>query len=170
MDGEAPITIRDVAPDERAAMQAMTIAAYEQYAEAMAAEWWGRYRQVLLDALTATEPVERIVAAREGEIIGGVLLYPPSPEAERELPMIRLLAVAPSARGQGAGRMLMDECLRRARRSGAPAITLHTTEIMAVARRMYEGIGFVRAPELDFRPGPDLLVMGYRLALGRNGI
>jgi GNAT superfamily N-acetyltransferase len=165
MDGETAILIRDAAPDERDAMQAMTLVAYEQYAEALSRVWWERYRQVLLDALGATEPVARIVAARDGQIVGGVLLYPPSLEAERELPMIRLLAVSPSARGDGVGRMLMDECLRRARQSGAPAITLHTMEIMAVARRMYEGMGFVRAPETDFTPGPDLLVMGYRLAL-----
>jgi GNAT superfamily N-acetyltransferase len=164
MDDEVRITIRDATPDEHDAMRTMTIAAYQQYAEAISAEWWDRYRQVLLDALAMTESVERIVAARNGEIIGGVLLYPASP-AERALPMIRLLAVASSARGQGIGRLLMEECLRRARQSEAAAITLHTMEIMAVARRMYEGMGFVRAPELDFSPTPEWLVMGYRLDL-----
>jgi len=45
---------------------------------------------------------------------------------------------------------------------GAPALTLHTHEIMAVAMRMYERMGFVRAPELDFHPAPDVTIKGYR--------
>ena len=31
--------------------------------------------------------------------------------------------------------------------------------------RMYEGMGFVRAPELDFFPSPSVTVKGYRLPL-----
>ena len=49
--------------------------------------------------------------------------------------------------------------------SGAAALTLHTTDMMRVAMRMYEGLGFERAPELDLRPFPDVLVKGYRLGL-----
>jgi hypothetical protein len=36
---------------------------------------------------------------------------------------------------------------------------------MDVAMRLYERMGFVRAPELDFRPAPQVTVKGYRLAL-----
>jgi ribosomal protein S18 acetylase RimI-like enzyme len=59
----------------------------------------------------------------------------------------------------------MRECVRRARRSGAAALTLHTHEIMVVAMRMYERMGFVRAPDLDFHPGKDVTIKGYRLNL-----
>jgi ribosomal protein S18 acetylase RimI-like enzyme len=59
----------------------------------------------------------------------------------------------------------MRECIRRARRSGAPALTLHTHEMMAVAMRMYERMGFIRAPELDFHPAKDITIKGYRLSL-----
>jgi len=37
--------------------------------------------------------------------------------------------------------------------------------MMAVAMALYERMGFVRAPEIDFRPAPAMLVKGYRLAL-----
>jgi hypothetical protein len=30
---------------------------------------------------------------------------------------------------------------------------------------MYERLGFARAPELDYKPAPDLTVKGYRLDL-----
>jgi hypothetical protein len=35
--------------------------------------------------------------------------------------------------------------------------------------RMYERMGFVRAPELDFHPAPDTTVKGYRLDVGEAG-
>jgi len=78
------------------------------------------------------------------------------------LPEIRLLAVAPAARGRGVGTALMEECLRRARAAGACAIGLHTVDVMEVAVRMYERMGFVPAPETDFSPVPGFIVKGYR--------
>ena len=65
----------------------------------------------------------------------------------------------------GIGRLLMDECLRRSRLRAATTMGLHTTELMAVARGMYERMGFVRVPEYDFEPGPGIIVMAYRLDL-----
>jgi ribosomal protein S18 acetylase RimI-like enzyme len=90
---------------------------------------------------------------------------------------VRLLAVTPTAQGQGIGRSLMEECLARARGQGAAAMILHTTDMMQAAMTLYTKLGFVRAPELDFKPFPpemepqldatlrDALIKGYRLAL-----
>jgi len=78
---------------------------------------------------------------------------------------VRLLAVAPEARGRGVGVTLMRECIRRARQTGALALTLHTTEIMAAAMRLYERMGFARAPELDIQPAPGVTIKRFRLGL-----
>jgi ribosomal protein S18 acetylase RimI-like enzyme len=59
-----------------------------------------------------------------------------------------MLVVDPARRGQGAGRTLVDGCLRLAREAGAPAVGLHTSPIMASALRMYEALGFVRDQDL----------------------
>ena len=80
-------------------------------------------------------------------------------------PEIRLLAVTPSSRGQGIGAALMEECVRRARAFGAAVLALHTIDMMQTALRLYQQMGFVRAPELDFHPAPDLKIKGYRLNL-----
>ncbi len=85
---------------------------------------------------------------------------------EMPWPEVRLLAVAPAARSQGIGAALMQECVRRARRAGTGALSLHTTDLMRTAMGMYERIGFVRAPELDFHPAPGVTVKGFRLDLG----
>ena len=59
----------------------------------------------------------------------------------------------------------MRECIRRARAGGASVLSLHTTDLMRVAKAMYERMGFVRAPELDFRPAPGVTIEGFRLDL-----
>jgi ribosomal protein S18 acetylase RimI-like enzyme len=104
-------------------------------------------------------------------ILGSVFLYPPAVQAyagavaELAWPELRLLAIAPEERGRGIGKALVDECARRARAAGARSLGLHTSRSMAVARRMYERLGFVRVPELDFQPQGAELVEGYRLPL-----
>jgi hypothetical protein len=60
----------------------------------------------------------------------------------------------------------MKECIRRARSLGAVCLNLHTTDMMQVAKRMYERMGFVRDPERDFHPDPSVTVKAYRLDLG----
>jgi GNAT superfamily N-acetyltransferase len=125
--------------------------------------------------MTDAAPAQHVVAEKEGIILGSVLLYPPGTafstpdESPLTCPEVRLLAVAPEARGQGIGTALMKECIRRARLLGAVCLNLHTTDMMQVAMRMYERMGFVRAPELDFHPDPSVTVKAYRLELGCVG-
>jgi len=168
------LLVRDARDAERDAIRTLTLAAYAEYAGLMPAPVWAAYRRQLLATLDAQGPVERIVAARAGAIMGSVLLFPPATNAYAnatvsvDCPEVRLLAVLPEARGQGIGAALMEECARRARRAGAAALGLHTTDIMRAAVRMYERLGYVRTPELDFVPAPGVLVKGYRLDLRRR--
>ncbi len=57
---------------------------------------------------------------------------------------MRMLVVAPDTQGQGIGRALAQECIRRAQRDGAAVFALHTSELMQVALPMYERMGFRR--------------------------
>jgi len=52
------------------------------------------------------------------------------------------LYVAPSRRGQGLGRALMDAALREARGRGADTMEIGVDEPDHVARRLYESLGF----------------------------
>ena len=165
-------TIRDARADERAAIQALTLAAYNEYATIMAPSAWAALRQALLVGLAADGSVERIVAEQDGALIGSVMLYSPTANAYGNSvggagwPELRLLAVAAAARGQGVGTALVEECMRRAWHAGASALGLHTSESLRPAIRMYERMGFVRAPEGDFQPDGAELVMAYRVMLG----
>ncbi len=167
-------SIRSSRESDRDAIRQVTLAAYEEYAPVLGSPHWEEYRNNILSALAVINPDEQIVAEDGGKILGTVMLYPqhtveePDGETRVEAPYARLLAVAPSARGKGVGRALMQECLRRARQSGADAVELHTMSMMHSAMRLYERMGFVHIPETDFAPAPGWVVKGYRFNLA-NG-
>jgi GNAT superfamily N-acetyltransferase len=163
--------IRGANEGDRDAIEGVTLAAYQQYAAVMPA-LWERYRENILVTLAAAPSGTQIVAEKDGHVVGSVLLYPAGTvitsgvrSTTLPFPEVRLLAVAPSVRGQGMGALLMEECVRRARTSRAKGLTLHTTEVMQAAMRLYSRMGFRRAPELDFQPVPGVSIMGYRLDL-----
>ncbi len=91
-----------------------------------------------------------IIVATVGDRIEGAVAYvgPGQPKAEMfkpEWPIMRMLVVAPAARGMGLGRALAQECLRRARRDQACVFALHTSDMMTVALPMYLRMGFEHA-------------------------
>ena len=53
-----------------------------------------------------------------------------------------MLVVEPTYRGQGVGKALMQECVRRATRDGAAVLALHSSPIMTAALAMYRDMGF----------------------------
>ena len=80
---------------------------------------------------------------------------------------VMTIAVAPSARGRGLGRRLLDELETRARAGRAASVMLEVRADNPVAQGLYRSLGFA---ELGVRPGYyqpegiDAIVM--RLALG----
>ena len=166
------LTVRGAGPGDRDAIEAVTLAAYLEYAATMPAHWDG-YRQSIVATLAAAAPGTQIVALDDDRVVGAVLLYPAGASmgvpggafVTLTRPEVRLLAVAPSARGRGVGAALMNECIHRARTAGATALTLHTTDLMQAAMRLYERLGFERAQELDLEPAPGIIAKGYRLDL-----
>ena len=77
----------------------------------------------------------------------------------------RMLVVDPDVQGQGVGRLLVTECLERARAAGKRRMVLSTDPLMTAAHRLYERLGFTRLPERDWSPvsGVDLLVYAIDL-------
>jgi N-acetylglutamate synthase len=75
-----------------------------------------------------------------------------------------MLGVLPEARRLGVARSMMEEAERRARAAGKTRLTLHTTERMKAAQKMYDSLGFSRAPDRVFPDG--FVLLGYERALG----
>ena len=163
--------LRDARPDERAAVRELTLRAYAEFASLMDPTSWAELDGAVRGALASNARADCIVAEEHGKLVGSVMLYPPNADAYGDLaravdcPEVRLVAVAPEARGRGIARALMEECIRRARSWGATALGLHTSKSMRAAMTLYARMGFERTPETDFQPPGAELVEGYRLRL-----
>ncbi len=168
------LEIRVAGKSEYALIEGVTQVAYAEYAKRMPQSFWEVYWPHVLATLRETGPVQRLVAVDMTGIVGSVLLYPPLANAYNGVevnvpaPEVRLLAVVPRGRGQGVGTALMEECVQRTRQMGATQLGLHTMEVMQAAIRMYERMGFVHTPALDFRPTEGVLVKGYLLQLDKE--
>ncbi|MFE9704267.1 GNAT family N-acetyltransferase [Streptomyces sp. NPDC005930] len=114
-----------------------------------------------------------LVAAADGQVLGGVTFVPSGgPMADIARPgeaEIRMLAVSRPARGRGAGEALVRACVDRARSvEGCTGVVLSTQRAMRSAHRLYERLGFVRTPDRDWNPLPeldDITLLTYRLTL-----
>lgn len=138
--------IRDFVSADAAQIDALAVAAFEQFRHAYADWPVFRARIAAMSALAATGEI--IVAEADGRIVGAVAyIGPGKPKSDMfqpEWPIMRMLVVAPGMQGRGIGRALAQECLRRARRDGAPLFALHTSALMQVALPMYLRMGFTR--------------------------
>jgi ribosomal protein S18 acetylase RimI-like enzyme len=77
----------------------------------------------------------------------------------------RMLVVDPDVQGQGVGRLLVTECLERARAAGKRRMVLSTDPLMTAAHRLYERLGFTRLPERDWSPVPGVDLLVYAIDL-----
>jgi ribosomal protein S18 acetylase RimI-like enzyme len=77
----------------------------------------------------------------------------------------RMLGVAEAARGRGVGQALVEACVERARAAGRSGVAIVTAPSWADAQRLYERVGFRRAPERDFEPVPGIRLWAYALTL-----
>jgi GNAT superfamily N-acetyltransferase len=165
----AATQIRTALPEEIEAAGAVVRAAYLQYESDYPGEWQ-RWIDMVGNLHGHVEHGEVIVAVRDEDIIGSVIFYADgSRSGQGQWPAgwggVLRLGVLPEARGLGLGRALMNECVRRARDRGLSTLALHTTGWMAVARAMYERMGFVRDTSFDFYPRSGVEAYGYRLDL-----
>lgn len=168
MSVQSDYLIRDARPGEFDAAAKIMLAAYEQYKAYMPPPAWEAYSKDLVDVGSRAEASQLIVAEQDGRLLGAVTFFPDAPQGENwpdGYTYVRLLAVAPTGRGRGIGRALMEECIERSRTLQATYIALHTTGIMEVARSMYERMGFQRVPAHDFKPAPQITVEAFRLKL-----
>lgn len=159
------IEIRPARPDEYAEAGRVTALAYLEFADLDDPEWV-EYLDRIADVAARAARTRVLVAVDDRRILGSITLElaarieedsgePLDPDEAH----VRMLGVHPDARRRGIGRLLMEACMDEARSAGRGLMTLHTTERMRAAQRMYESLGFDRAEDHVFPDGFRLL--GY---------
>lgn len=101
-----------------------------------------------------------LVARADDAVLGYVIAWFAADEAE-----IANIAVAPAARGRGAGAVLLDAALDEAAWRGAATTYLEVRESNAAARRLYASRDFAelgRRRRYYRNPTEDALVLGRR--------
>ena len=150
ISGQTPrqaVRVRSAAPAELPAVSRLVEAAYAEFEPYLTPANWARMTGNIARVVESGGPGELLVAYLGDQLAGTVTYLPPGPKDYRRVPqdwaVIRVLGVDPALRGLGVASALTDECLARARADGAPAVGLHTAEMMTAARTLYERAGFV---------------------------
>jgi GNAT superfamily N-acetyltransferase len=160
------VEIRPIRPEEHSELADITVAAYLGIGHVD-----DEYEPELRDVAGRVAGGEVLVAVDDdGRILGGVTYVPDraSPYAEfdgEHAAGIRMLAVRPDAQGRGVGEALTQECIELAREGGRRELILHSGTTMKAAHHLYEKLGFVRDPNLDWWPTPGIELLGYRMHL-----
>jgi ribosomal protein S18 acetylase RimI-like enzyme len=109
---------------------------------------WAQMTGNITKVIQPGAPGRLLVAQLSNQLAGTVTYLAPGPKNYQRVPpewaVIRVLAVDPALRGRGVARALTEYCLALARADLAPAVGLHTAEMMVAAQALYEHAGFVR--------------------------
>jgi predicted N-acetyltransferase YhbS len=176
LDKPAPV-IRRARHQQIPEIAELTAAALESFRGSVPDKVLGLYIDYSCDVASRWDS-GGILVAESGGRIAGTVTYSDRNATDRALPAawatFRTLMVHPDAQGSALGRLLTNHCIEAARRSGAPALGIHTADFMTAARRIYDRVGFSRCPEHDFLASGffgfdpaegDVLVTAYRLDL-----
>jgi ribosomal protein S18 acetylase RimI-like enzyme len=168
-------TIRNAKPTEFEEIGKLMVSVYSQLEGFPKQDEQPAYYKMLanIGELTMKPDTELLVAvSADGKIAGAVVYFSDmqnygsggTATKENNAAGFRLLAVDTSLRGKGIGKLLTNECIRKAKEKNLSQVIIHSTKAMQTAWKMYEGIGFKRSEDLDFMQG-ELPVFGFRLLL-----
>lgn len=149
------LNYRKATKADAAAIKALLMYSYGQFATVLAPEHWKRMEQSMEDdgVLQALMDISVTFVCEAGDVLAGaVFLVPsghPTPTCPAEWANVRRLGVSPDFRGRGIGRRLTELCIAEARQQGEQVLGLHTSTIMPDARHIYEGLGFILERELE---------------------
>ncbi len=164
--------IRVAREEEYAAVGALSVAGYDAdgYLTYPDGTFDDDYAGWLADAASRAQK-STLLAAFDGDELVGTVTWCPYGSGDAQLAKephqgeFRTLSIAPEARGRGVGRALVEHCLDRARSAGLTEVLLFSLEEMLPAHRLYARLGFVRRPELDWSPEPEVNLWAFSLAL-----
>jgi ribosomal protein S18 acetylase RimI-like enzyme len=159
-----PLSIRSARPGEFAALAEVCVAAYAPFVSPE-----DHYAAVLRDVAARAAAAEVLAAEEDGTLLGTVTFVPDGgPLGEIARPdetEFRMLAVAPEGQGRGVGGALLAHVVAASRERGKAGVVCSSQPAMRAAHRVYERLGFRRAPERDWAPVPGIDLYAFALVL-----
>lgn len=167
--------IREAQPSEYSQLGELMVAVYSQLEGFPSPDEIPVYYNTLRNVgeFTKSPKVKLFIAVSDaGKVDGGLVYfgdmssYGAGEETTKtqKAGAFRLLAVNPNTRGKGLGKLLIEACFSQARAEGFKHLVIHSTKFMMIAWKMYERMGFVRFPEIDFEKS-GVQVFGFRYTL-----
>jgi len=168
-------SVRNAMPEEFEQIGKLMVRVYSQLEGFPKETEQPGYYKVLagVGEFTTKPGAELLVAVSPGNRIGGAVVFFSDMQyygsggaatGEKKAAGFRLLAVDTVLRGKGIGKLLTNECIRKAKEKKLHQLIIHTTMAMRTAWKMYETLGFQRSEDLDFMQG-ELAVFGFRLLI-----
>jgi GNAT superfamily N-acetyltransferase len=171
----SPVQVRQARPEELAVVGDLVVEAYEALG-GRTGEEDRAYLEHVRDARGRARSCPVLVAVDPAGRILGSVTYVPGPDnpyaelQEAGEAGFRILGVAPTAQNRGIGQALVEACIARARADGRHGLAISTSPLMHAAQRLYERLGFQRAPGRDWSPVAGLTLLAYVLDLAaRDG-
>lgn len=81
------------------------------------------------------------VATMDGELMGGGGIYPTEGLPDKTCELVKMYLL-PVARGKGIAKMIIDNCLQKAKECGFEQVYLETMPELEQAMKVYEKFGF----------------------------
>ena len=138
----------------------LALRSWRAYQQELLPEQWQQLKAGLTNDQTYQELFEKsfclLCLNEREEVIGMGFLVPsgnPTTIYDASWCAIRFISVDPLYGGRGIGRQLTERCIQYAKENGERTIALHTSEMMANARHIYERLGFKVLREIDRRYG-----------------
>ncbi len=163
------LQVRPATPEEYDEIGALCVRAYLPSGQRTNQPLYAKLRE----CADRAESAVLLVALDAGRVVGSVT-YCPQDSPYREIGQagegeFRMLAVDPDEQGRGIGKVLIRDCVDRAREEGCHAVVVSSAAWMRAAHYRLEEAGFVRTPERDWvlSAGVDLLT--FRLELSDQG-
>lgn len=163
--------VKDVSSAQKEEIRDLLLASYAQYEPYYTdPQVWATYSADIRAAIDHPH-IEKLVTAQLNErLVGSVLLFKGGtnaynrPELNLDSYIIRFLAVDPNERGKKIAEQLVDKSLAWIDAQGGTELVLHTSDKMQSAIKLYERMGFERAPQYEYFVG-DNHVKSYRIAI-----
>ncbi|MER2191918.1 MAG: GNAT family N-acetyltransferase [Solibacillus sp.] len=156
---------------QKDAVRALLLKSYAQYEPLYTdPQVWTTYAADIHAAVDHPHVDKFITAQIDERFVGVVLLFKGGekaynrPELHLESHVIRFLAVDPIERGKKIAEQLIQESFKWIGEQGGDELVLHTSDKMQSAIKLYERMGFERAPQYEYALG-DTYVKSYRIAI-----